>query len=212
VSVGGREGERPPGDADGFRAYVRALRTPTLARALEGARMIREPMRFGFPSSRRRHLERAEVLPKRWLALGDAVCRFNPIYGQGMGVAALQAEELAASLQRTAAGTQAFSELGPSVVSANNAIIEAAWNQSAIPDFVYRQTTGERPRDLRERLLRTNAVLRLAVEDPEVHRLAARVTHLLDRPEVLRTHELNQRVRALMERGLGQAIVNNERS
>jgi 2-polyprenyl-6-methoxyphenol hydroxylase-like FAD-dependent oxidoreductase len=91
LTVGGRHGDRPPGDDDGFLSYARQLRTPTVYDAIKHAKRLGAITRFGFPSSVRRHFERLEAFPRRLLPFGDAICRFNPIYGQGMSVAAQEA-------------------------------------------------------------------------------------------------------------------------
>ena len=41
--------------------------------------------------NRVRHFETAKNLPENFLVLGDAACAFNPVYGQGMTIAALGA-------------------------------------------------------------------------------------------------------------------------
>ena len=201
VSLGGRHSERPPPDAAGYMEFLHSLRTPTLARALAAVPALEaEPAHFVFPASTRRHFERMPAQPLRLLALGDARCRFNPLYGQGMSVAAQQARALAECLQRRAAGDP-WPELSAQFTRLATQIADQAWNMSAISDFLFRQTTGPRPPDLRERLVRIAALQQLVGEDPEIHRLAARVNHLLDPPSVLKSPEIEARVRKILERG-----------
>ena len=91
LTLGGRRGDKPPGDWDGFLAYAQQLRTPTIYDAVKRAERLGEVARFGFPASVCRHFEQLEAFPRGLLPFGDAICRFNPIYGHGMSVAAQEA-------------------------------------------------------------------------------------------------------------------------
>ena len=75
--------------------------------------------------------------------------------------------------------------------------LEAPW-ATAVTDFVYPQTRGDRPPDFDQRLRYGMALVRLAAEDADVHKVLAEVTHLLRPQSALREPELANRVRALM--------------
>src|SRR5262249_40701674 len=82
ATIGGRHGDVPPGDAEGFLNFARALRTPTIYNAVRHAKPLDKIARYGFPESVRLHFERLDVFPRGLLPIGDAICRFNPVYGQ----------------------------------------------------------------------------------------------------------------------------------
>ena len=60
------------------------------------------PQRFGLQESSWRHYETVVDFPEGLIPVGDAICRFNPVYGQGMSVAAREASILADLLRRRA--------------------------------------------------------------------------------------------------------------
>jgi 2-polyprenyl-6-methoxyphenol hydroxylase-like FAD-dependent oxidoreductase len=197
VTLAGRHGEDPPGDAEGFMAFVRQLRTSTLFDALEHAKRLGEIVRFGFPESVYRHYERLAAFPRGLLAVGDAICRFNPVYGQGMSVAAQEAVALRRLLSTRARGADPLDGLALPFFAEAAALIDTPWFGAVIPDFVHPKTRGARPANLEAMLKFGTALVRLAARDPAVHRLTAEVQNLLKPRSAYLDPELVQRIQAL---------------
>lgn len=193
LSIGGNHGDAPPGDRAGFMDFVRSLRTPTIYDAVRDARPVTDIVRYQLPCSTRRHFERLESFPARLLAIGDALCRFNPVFGQGMSVAAQEA----VILDRLLAEDVPMERLAQNFFAAIQDTIATPWGV-AVSDFVYPATRGVRPPDLAQRLQYGMAMTKLAAQDPEVHRLTAEVSQLLKPHAALREPALAVRVRALM--------------
>jgi 2-polyprenyl-6-methoxyphenol hydroxylase-like FAD-dependent oxidoreductase len=197
VTIGGRHGDVPPGDPEGFLNYAKSLRTPTIYTAIRHAKRLDGVTRYGFPESERRHFERLDVFPRGLLPIGDAICRFNPAYGQGMSVAALEACSLGRLLQRLGDDADPFASLAPTFFAEVQTLLETPWSV-AILDFASPDTRGQRPADFEATLKFGIALTRLAAEDPAVHKLTAEVQNLLRPRSVYRDPVLVQRVLATM--------------
>jgi 2-polyprenyl-6-methoxyphenol hydroxylase-like FAD-dependent oxidoreductase len=198
VSIGRLHGGALPGDIEGFKAFIKAFRTPTLFDAIKDARQVGEIARYNMPASVRRRFDRLKRFPEAMIPLGDSVCRFNPIFGQGMSVAAQEAVVLNRLLDSRRDRATPLEGLAQDYLVRIQDLLEAPW-AVAQSDFVYPQTRGARPPDLEKRLQYGAALTRLAAEDPETHRIVIEVRHLIRPQSALREPELARRVAALMQ-------------
>ena len=198
VSLAGRFDDKPPGDPEGFMDFARSLRTPTITRALERAKPDGEVFRFGTRTCLRRDFSTVTDFPQWLIVVGDAMCRFNPTYGQGMSVAAQQARLLRGLLDRVAAGSRPLAGLASDFFAAAQPLLEAPWSMTTALDFAYPLTQGQRPADINERREFALALLQLSVADPAIHHLTLEVQHLRKPPSVYRDPALVERVRAVI--------------
>ena len=179
VTLSGILGDHPPTDRDGFAAFARSLAFPDIADALAGAETLDEGLAFRFPASVRRRYEGLAEHPARLLVTGDAVCSFNPVYGQGMTVAALEAALLRDQLRggRTPDPRRWYRAVGR--------VVDAPWQVAVGADLAYPGVAGRRTAQIRmvnSYLPRLHAA---ATTDAALALAFVRVLGLLDRPESL---------------------------
>jgi 2-polyprenyl-6-methoxyphenol hydroxylase-like FAD-dependent oxidoreductase len=168
--------EKAPVDRESFIEFTRKLRTQTCYHAIKGARMLGKVARFLFRESNHRHFSELESLPKGLMPVADAICCFNPVHGQGMSVAALEAEAFRELLE-TREGD--FYDLPRAFLRRTDQIIEAPWNMAAAPDLAYPDTRGERPPNLMQSLMFGAAFTELAARDANAHKLMMEIRSLL---------------------------------
>lgn len=104
VAVAGLGDDAPPTDDAGFRAYARGLRSPMLHDAIAGAKPVEPVLSYRDTANRVRCYHRMRRLPENFVAVGDAVAALNPVFGQGMTLAAIGAAALGDMLARRGAG------------------------------------------------------------------------------------------------------------
>jgi len=197
VNLTGMHGQPVPESVGDFVAFARTLRTQTIHDAIKDAVPVGPVYRFGFPGSIRRHFERLDSFPDRLLPLGDAICRFNPAFGQGMSVAAQEAGALKRLIEARALDTDSLKGLAQSFFAAIQDFLAAPWATTE-SDYIYERTRGQRPNDFHQRLKFNLGLQRVAAEDATVHQTMSEVTHLVKRSSALRDPQIVRRVTALM--------------
>jgi 2-polyprenyl-6-methoxyphenol hydroxylase-like FAD-dependent oxidoreductase len=138
LTLAGILGDHPPTDPTGFLDFARSLRFPDIYEALRDAEPLDDPVGFRFPASTRHRYERLRRFPAGFLVVGDAVCSFNPIYGQGMSMAAMEALILRRHLEQGSEPQPArwFDDLAR--------VVDVAWNMSAGGDLAFPGVKGRR--------------------------------------------------------------------
>jgi 2-polyprenyl-6-methoxyphenol hydroxylase-like FAD-dependent oxidoreductase len=131
VCLASAGGQYPPTDAKGFEEGLTQLVSPVLAEMVRGAEPLSEPRGYRLTECVRHHYEQMERWPAGLLVLGDAFCFFDPIYGQGMTVAAIEANTLATCL-REEQGQPGFEQR---TLNLMQDAIYPAWWRSTIDDL-----------------------------------------------------------------------------
>ncbi|MFH0243917.1 FAD-dependent oxidoreductase [Streptomyces sp. HK10] len=178
VVLFGLLGEEPPADEAGMPAYAETLPGPDVAEVLRTAEPLNEPVRMRYPASARHHYEKLDRHPGGFLVTGDALCSFNPGYGQGMTAAAQQAIVLRALLARD----RDADALPRRFFRAAARVVDTPWLLAAGGDLRFPEAEGRRgPADglLDRYLTRYRAA---ASVDPVLGRMFPAVAHMLQPP------------------------------
>jgi 2-polyprenyl-6-methoxyphenol hydroxylase-like FAD-dependent oxidoreductase len=138
VMMAGANKDYPPTDEAGFDAFARSL-GPEFYGAVQAAEPISKPIGYRGTDSRWRHYEKLAHWPARLVVLGDAFCGFNPVYGQGMTVAALSAVALGEELSRTDGELDGVAQRAERAFAK---VTEGAWLLATGADLEWPETVG----------------------------------------------------------------------
>ncbi len=188
VTLGGFLGERAPTDEAGFVEFARNLPAPDIHTVIKDAEPLGEAAKYNFPANLRRRYENLERVPDGYLVTGDALCSFNPIYGQGMSVAALEAETLEECL------TDGLEDLPRRFYRSVSKVVDTPWKLAAGADFAHPGVTGSKARATDLTNWYVGHVQRAASRDQKVCLALILVTGLLAPPAVLFQPKIAYRV------------------
>lgn len=164
----------PPDDMDSMMEFFDQLASPVIANAMRQATVTSEIVPYQMPGNQRRLWEDLARRPERFVVVGDAVTSFNPVYGQGMTMAALDAVILGEII----AESTSLDGMAERVQKAIGPLAEVAWNltyesDSQFPEAEYENVEPPTERDL----ARARAYAAAQCEEAFV-RVAARATAL----------------------------------
>jgi 2-polyprenyl-6-methoxyphenol hydroxylase-like FAD-dependent oxidoreductase len=212
VTIGASFGASAPTDPESFVAVAAGLPAPEILEVLRKAGPVESVATHRMITSKRRRYEKLSQVPAGFLALGDAICSFNPVYAEGMSVSALQAVALGACLQEIH-GDDA--RLAQQFYKRAARVVAGPWQIAVGNDFAYPECTGRKPfgTDMRNRYL--HRVLLAAQVSPEVNTAMLMVQNLLAppaslyRPKIVRAVQVAARE---AERRLAEAARSDARA
>jgi 2-polyprenyl-6-methoxyphenol hydroxylase-like FAD-dependent oxidoreductase len=138
VTLGGYLGDHAPTEYPGFLESARRLPAPHIYEVIKDAELLSGPVSYTFPANLRRHYEKLNRFPRGYLVFGDALCSFNPIYGQGMTVAAMEAVALGECL------AEGHNQLAERFFDRARKIIDVSWSAAVGNDLGYPEVEGLR--------------------------------------------------------------------
>jgi flavin-dependent dehydrogenase len=176
ITLAGYNTDHAPRDDAGWRAFAKSLESPLIADLVAQAEPLTEVVTHRLPSNRRHRIETMRRAPGGFVILGDAVASFNPVYGQGMSSAMLQAEALGVALDRAGdTGARFVRDYNRRV----GRVVAAPWQLCIRNDYAYPSTPGRRPFGTRARQAYMRRVVARTHSDPVVLRRVVEVTQLV---------------------------------
>jgi 2-polyprenyl-6-methoxyphenol hydroxylase-like FAD-dependent oxidoreductase len=182
LSMVGVGGDHPPTDERNFLAFTRGLASPLIYDAIREAEPLSPIALTRTGQNQLRRYDQLRRWPERLIVVGDAACAFNPVYGQGMTVASLEA----LALQDLLASRRSLDGLARTFQRRLAKIVAMPWSLATGEDARYPSTDGANL-DTHTRLLHRymNRVLRLATQRQDVRHTLLQVQHMLRPPTAL---------------------------
>jgi 2-polyprenyl-6-methoxyphenol hydroxylase-like FAD-dependent oxidoreductase len=179
VLIAGMVGTDPPVDEAGMIAYAARLACPDIAAVMRESTPLSDPLKYTYPESVWYHYEALSAYLGGFLVAGDAFCTFNPIYGQGMTIAALEALRLRALL------SVAVPDLAVRYFATVGRLVAEAWETSASTDLRFPQVEGKRRPGAGLMNAYGEKFRAAASVDPVLGRTFLRVANMIDKPAKL---------------------------
>lgn len=146
VTGAGAYKDYPPTDWVEFLEFAKGFSPQNIYEVIKNLQPLGPVRHFRYGESVRYHYEDMRRFPRGLIVVGDAVCSFNPLYSQGMTVAAKEAEYLAFCIEQCMARDTTVDRLAPTFFKGAAAkIIDVSWNMVALLDLKNPQTKGKRP-------------------------------------------------------------------
>ena len=184
VVLAGAGKDYPPTDDAGFLEFAHGMTHLALYDALKSATPLTPIYGFRRTENRLRQFEKLSHHPGRLVLIGDAVCMFNPIYGQGMTAAALGAQALGQGLSKLHSSDEleSFAQRFQRQLAHITAL---PWQLASASDQALADALGEKGA-LKKETLTTRAtrhyqkrLASLLASDPQVVKRYSEVMHLI---------------------------------
>ncbi|HKF49635.1 MAG TPA: FAD-dependent monooxygenase [Terracidiphilus sp.] len=194
VTLFGYHGDFPPHDETGFLEFARNLLHPALYDAIKDAKPVSDVHVYKVHDERWRHLERIKRYPAGLLAIGDAFCYFDPVFGQGMSVAMMEADILRKRLRGVKRAEQLNAAWAKAYFTACSRWIQGVWYFVAGEALRHPQAPGERTRVVRMMQWLVTELYALNSQYPSVYLRFLKLMHLTSGPEVLLHPDISLRL------------------
>ncbi|MDQ1005675.1 2-polyprenyl-6-methoxyphenol hydroxylase-like FAD-dependent oxidoreductase [Streptomyces sp. V4I23] len=182
VTLQGIGGDHPPNDEEGFSAFLKSLRSP-IADFIESMQAVSPIYRYAATANRRLDYHRISPWPSGLIVVGDSACTFNPVYAQGMTVAALEAQLLRDMIDDCST-MRDLRGLPRRFQRRSARLTRWPWTMSTAGDWAWQQDRKPPPMAAFAQWYMSRW-LRLVAADPWMFKHFARALHMLSGPGAL---------------------------
>ena len=146
---------------------------------IKDAEPLSRILTYNFSTNQRRRYEELPRFPEGLLVFGDALCSFNPIYGQGMTVGCLEALTLRECLANGSNG------IGRRFFHAAKRLIDMPWQIAVCSDLQHQRVEGKRTAQVRFVNWYIAKLFQSANRDPILATKFLEVANLMKAPSTL---------------------------
>lgn len=179
VTFSGYANEKAPQTDDEFYDFAENLSIPNVTEFLNKAEGITDIKTYKIPYQVRRRFDLVNNVPEGLLVVGDAQCRFDPVFGQGVSVAAMEAHQLQLLLQSRKQLDKTFTQ---QFYKKAADIIETPWDMTTTEISRHPQLKRELTTKQKFQLWYTKQIYRLSASDSDVYIRLVRVMNLIRSP------------------------------
>ncbi len=179
VSLGGYFGTEVPSDHFGFIEFARNLPKREIFDVIKDAEPLSPSLTYNFSTNQRRYYEELPRFPEGFVVCGDALCSFNPVYGQGMTVACTEALALRECLAKGLEG------IGRRFFRSAGRLIDIPWQIAVGSDLQNERVRGKRTAQVRFVNWYISKLFQAANRDPVLATKFLEVINLMKAPSTL---------------------------
>jgi 2-polyprenyl-6-methoxyphenol hydroxylase-like FAD-dependent oxidoreductase len=173
----------PPTDEEGFMNFLASLPEKRLYEMLKGTQPVTPITGYRRAENILHRYDKLGRWPENFMIIGDALCGFNPVYGQGMTVAVLEALKLQEML---ASAHGDLSGLAPRTQKELAKVVSFAWDLATGEDMRWLPITEGCPKKLSRgttaKLGFMKKVMVASTKDPKVAGAFYRVMNMVASP------------------------------
>lgn len=179
VTFSGYTNEKAPQTDDEFYDFAENLSISNVTDFLNKAEGITDIKTYKIPYQVRRRFDLVNNVPEGLLVVGDAQCRFDPVFGQGVSVAAMEAHQLQLLLQDRKHLDKTFTQ---QFYKKAATIIETPWDMTTTEISRHPQLKRELTTKQKFQLWYTKQIYRLSASNSDVYIRLVRVMNLIRNP------------------------------